>query len=309
MDTRRRQKEHKNKVILNKKQKEKDNYAKQKVRLKPILALAMVLCLIAVIVFPLSISLVNSLNTLLYIDATDTIVFSVDYTGKVKTAAIVFDLQNFQSFVTAGARTCSANADYTESESEIVFPDLKNQKVEEAVAKAVDYLTKKGGINDDDELIISTVCKNNDYAKKIADRAKRGAEQKAQGTVIVMAGNNKKLEKNNNMSPAKLKYLNEALTLETGYTKEQLESFSTGFLRKLCGYSGNTDNKENKGNNNGNGNNNENGGNNGSDKGNSDNNNNDGDNGGDKGNSKNDGSDKANSDNNNNSGDNGNGGN
>ena len=283
------QKKQKVKIIFNKKQEESVSSAKGKIKFKPIFALAVALCLIVATVFPLSVSLINSLNTLLYIDAADTVVLSVDYTGKVKAAAIVDNIQNGQLNALTGAKTCAANAD---DNIQKTFPNLKNKKVEEAVASAVDYLNKKGSLDDGVELIISTVCKNSGYAKKIADRAKRGAEQKVSfDTVIVVAGNTKKTEQN--MSPAKQKYLNEALTLDTGYTKEQLKSFSAGFLRKLCGYTGNSDdkdkeNKDNngKGNNNGeNGNGGENNGNNGDDKGDNGNNGN----GGEKGNGDNNG--------------------
>jgi thiaminase len=85
------------------------------------------------------------------------------------------------------------------------------------------------------ELIISTVGKNKNRAGKVAELARSAALAHRSGlldeaTVTVVENIRENIK---NISPARQRFLKEAILAGTGYTEEELNSFSAGYLRYL----------------------------------------------------------------------------
>jgi hypothetical protein len=114
--------------------------------------------------------------------------------------------------------------------------ELKGKEVSAAVDMVVSYMSDFDMLPDGCELIISTVGKNNSRAGKVAELARAAAlkNKKAmldEDTVTVLENIREAVK---NISPAKLKFLKEAMAVSTGYTEKELRAFSAGYLRYLA---------------------------------------------------------------------------
>ena len=175
-------------------------------------------------------------TTTVYIETTETAMLTVGASGKVKEV----------SYQSGGNTLALAEGTSPRLLSDApATADLRGMEGEDAIKLVIDHMTQNGSMEDGCEVVVSTVCKNNERGNKIAERVGQAVREKAEKliadiAVVVEKNMERKPEKaadGTERSPARDRYLSEVMDtlLANGtYTVEELENFSTGFLRYLC---------------------------------------------------------------------------
>lgn len=206
-------------------------------------------------------------TTELYIDAEDSVKLVVGPFGRVRSAellsyddvnigeltAAAADIGTGKGFLFGGqakgfaalfavspaavmATDTLSSTDGNDNEIADRLAELRGKKVSAAVDKLINYLADNDMLPEGCELIISTAGKNNKRAGKVAELARSAALTNQSGLLdgenVTVIENMREAGKN--ISPAKLRFLKEAIIAGTGYTEEELKNFSAGYLRYLA---------------------------------------------------------------------------
>ena len=202
------------------------------IALRRVTSVLCALCvLLLVIGSPIAMMIYDRMNTTtLYVEAVETAQLTVLASGKVK--AVVYESAEPYSTGEPSGSTMLSVLPNTES--------LVGMQVEDAIDLIVSYMLDAGSIEQGCEVVISAVCKNKERGEAMIDRACKAVQNNekvnlAQVSVVLekVVEAHGKSEKGH--SPAREKYLEELLAqVQIEYTREELERFSTGFLRFLC---------------------------------------------------------------------------
>ena len=195
--------------------------------------LCTVCALLLVIGAPLGMLTYDAMNTTtLYVETVETARLTVAANGKVRE---VYYAGSFVPEIASDSLPGTMLAIQPTTEL------LAGMQVEEAVDMVLAYMVAQGSVEQGCEVVISAICKNENRGAEMIRRASEAVKRnedvvQAQATVVsehsVQIG---KGEDTQNSSPARDKYLAELLaSMDNEYLREELESFSTGFLRFLC---------------------------------------------------------------------------
>jgi len=217
-----------------------------------------VAAMLAIVIFagiPVGAISYNAVNTTeLYIDAEESVRLVVGPFGRVRGAELLsYDVEIDEEMAAAyqplgtlsvsslpsmlalslGETAIDSIVDESVSDK---LKTLKGKKIDTAVDMVINYLAENDMLPEGCEVIISTVGKNDNRAGKVALIARAAALQNKKAMLndktVTVLENIKEAVKN--VSPAKLKFLKEALLTQTGFTNEELSGFSAGFLRYLA---------------------------------------------------------------------------
>lgn len=203
------------------------------IALRRVIPILCALCaMLLVIGTPIGMLTYDSMNTTtLYVEAVETAQLTVLASGKVKD--VVYE----------GTELYTASAPLSGSTLLSVMPNtesLVGMQVEEAVDLIISYMLDAESMEQGCEVVISAVCKNKERGETMIDRACKAVRKNekailAQVSVVFEKAVDAHGQSEKGHSPAREKYLEELLSqVQVEYTKEELESFSTGFLRFLC---------------------------------------------------------------------------
>ncbi len=226
-------------------------------------AIAAMLAIIILAGVPVGAVSYDTANTTeLYIDAEDSVKLVVGPLGRVRSAELLsYDDVNIGEITAAagvgagkmlmsggqakGFAALAAAVTVTDTlsstdgnDNEIAgrLAELRGKKVSAAVDTLINYLSENDMLPEGCELIISTAGKNNKRARKVAELARSAALTNPSGRLdgenVTVIENMSEAGKN--ISPAKQRFLKEAISAGTGYTEEELTNFSAGYLRYLA---------------------------------------------------------------------------